>query len=123
MMNYLQKKLLMCQASQCKANILPALVHIVICLNITKWFKIFNGYFFILGAYAPLLADGNIVVDGVLASCYAFTDHTVAHLAMKPMQWYPEIMKWIFGVKSGFPGFVSMSTDLGKKVVPFYNKN
>ena len=34
----------------------------------------------LLGAYVPLTEDGNILVDGVLASCYASFDHGLAHL-------------------------------------------
>ena len=43
---------------------------------------------FLSGAYVPLTEDGNIVVGGILASCYASFDHDLAHLAMVPMQWY-----------------------------------
>ena len=38
-------------------------------------FKIFTT----LGAYTPVTVEGNIAVDGVLASCYAFADHDLAH--------------------------------------------
>jgi hypothetical protein len=39
------------------------------------------------GIYAPLTVAGTIVVDGVVASCYASTrSHTAAHAAMKPMR-------------------------------------
>ena len=41
--------------------------------------------------------EGNIVVDGVLASCYASYDHDLAHFMMTPIQWFPEIMSWVFG--------------------------
>ena len=37
----------------------------------------------------PLTMEGNIIVDGVLASCYASFDHDLAHIAMAPMQWIP----------------------------------
>ena len=67
---------------------------------------------FILGAYSPLLEDGNILVDDVLASCHAFVDHNLAHLAMTPMQGYPEMMDWIFGVNAHFPGLVSIASEL-----------
>ena len=39
----------------------------------------------LLGAYTPLTKEGNIVVDGVLASCYAFSNHDLAHTAMAPI--------------------------------------
>ena len=30
--------------------------------------------------------EGNIIVDGVLASCYASVDHDLGHIAMVPMR-------------------------------------
>ena len=63
----------------------------------------------LLGAHMPLTKDGNIVVDGVLASCYANSDHNLAHLAMTPMQWIPEGMEWIFGKDTGFAVYVNIA--------------
>ena len=40
----------------------------------------------------PLTAEGTIVVDGVLASCYASFDHDWAHLLTTPVRWFP----WLF---------------------------
>ena len=38
-----------------------------------------------LGAFVPLTIEGNIVVNGLLASCYASSDHDLAHTGMAPI--------------------------------------
>ena len=58
------------------------------------------------------------MVDGVLASCYAFLDHDAAHIGMMPMRWFPEIMDWAFGEANGSPGYVNFLEDMGKWVLP-----
>ena len=58
--------------------------------------------------------NGNIVVDGVLASCYAFPDHSLAHIGMTPICWFPGIVNWIFGGKNGSQGYVNFTEDLGR---------
>ena len=72
---------------------------------------------YVLGAYVPLTADGNIVVEGVLVSCYASFDHDLAHFAMAPIQWCPEIIRWIFGINKGYPGYVSIAKEVGRLVL------
>ena len=72
-----------------------------------------------LGAYVPLTNNGKIVVDGVLASCYADFDHELAHFTMTPMQRFPDVMVWIFGEDTGFPVFVSTIRELGMLMLPF----
>ena len=49
------------------------------------------------GAFVPLTLEGNVVVDGVLASCYAYVHHDVAHVGMKPLLWFPSIMDLLLG--------------------------
>ena len=34
--------------------------------------------------YGPLTSEGTIIVDGVVASCYAHVPHTIAHIGMWP---------------------------------------
>ena len=58
--------------------------------------------------------EGNIVIDGVLASCYPDSNHDVAHTVMTPMRWFPEILEWIFGDDKGFQNFVKISEVSGK---------
>ena len=72
----------------------------------------------ILGAYVPLTMEGNIVVDGIVASCYASFDHNLAHFIMKPIHWYPEIFKWVFGVENGAPAYVTTAKWLGRWLLP-----
>ena len=75
-------------------------------------------YYFFLGAYVPLTNDGKIVVDGVLASCYADFDHDLGHITITPIQWFPEIIRQIFGDDAGFPVFVDMARELGMMMLP-----
>merc|ERR1712142_301458 len=43
------------------------------------------------GYYNPLTEEGTIVVDGVLTSCYGSYPHWLAHLAMTPARWFPNV--------------------------------
>ena len=72
----------------------------------------------LLGAYVPITKEGNLLVDGVLTSCYADFDHDVAHLAMTPMQWFPEKITWVFGDGTGFTTFVKIARELGMMMLP-----
>ncbi|XP_070711542.1 indian hedgehog B protein-like [Pempheris klunzingeri] len=65
------------------------------------------------GAFAPLTRQGTVVVDGVVASCYAVVEqHGLAHWAFSPlrlvhswtgstgshgdgMHWYPRLLHWL----------------------------
>ena len=62
--------------------------------------------------------EGNIVVDGVLASCYASFDHDLAHFAMTPIQWFPEIIHWIFGENDGSSGYHDIAKEFGRLILP-----
>ena len=39
------------------------------------------------GLVAPVTMEGNVIVDGVLSSCYAMiTDHEIPHIAFGPLR-------------------------------------
>ena len=71
-----------------------------------------------LGAYVPLTMEGNMIVDGVLASCYPSSHHDFAHFGMTPMRWFPEMTEWVFGENNGFGGFIHINEELAKWVFP-----
>ena len=74
--------------------------------------------FYILGTYVPLTEEGNLVVDQIVASCYAQFNHDLANNAMKPLQWYPGIMKMIFGAEDGSPIYVTTAKEVRKWFLP-----
>ena len=74
---------------------------------------------YFVGAHVPLTMEGNIMVDGVLASCYAFTNHDLAHLGMSPMRIYPEIVEWIFGKDKESQGFMNIVDNMAGYVFPY----
>ena len=73
---------------------------------------------FLSGAYVPLVMEGKIIADGVLASCYADFPHDLAHAMMVPMQRFADAMKYIFGEDTGFSTFVSTARELGFVLLP-----
>ena len=66
-----------------------------------------------------MIKEGNIVVDGVLASCYASINHDVGHIGMLPMRWFPVILQWIFGSENGFSSYAKITEELGRLVLPY----
>ena len=62
-----------------------------------------------LGAYVPLTMEGNIVVDDVLASCYADIDHDMSHFGMTTIRWFPKMIQWIFGEDNGIQSYTNLA--------------
>ena len=61
--------------------------------------------------------EGNIVVDGVLASCYASFDHDLAHIWMTPLRWFPKMASWIFGEETELQMSNSIAKQLGEWLI------
>ena len=104
--NYIFKIMTLC----CMENfvyILHTICYLTYNVSIIKCSKIF------LGTYVPLTKEGKIIVDGVLASCYAGFDHDLAHFTMSPMQYFSEVLELTFGNDSGYPFYVSAAGRLG----------
>ena len=71
------------------------------------------------GAYNPLTIEGKIIVDGILASCYAeFPDPDLAHIGMTPMRLMSEMVQWVFGEDHELPIYAKITTDFGRWVFP-----
>ena len=69
----------------------------------------------------PLTLEGNIIVDGILASCYAdISDHDLAHLSMIPVRKFSAVVEWIFGDDIGLPIFVNTAIELGTYLLPIH---
>ena len=64
-----------------------------------------------------MTSEGNIFVDGVLASCYASADHDLAHIMITPMRWFPEAVEWTFRMEEGFSVYVEMVKILGEYII------
>ena len=71
------------------------------------------------GAFTPLTMQGSIVVDGVLASCYAYENHDLAHMTMAPIRWFPELLEWLLGEEDLSPGYIKIAINFGNLVSPY----
>ena len=47
------------------------------------------------------------------------TDHDLVHIAIKPLQWFPEMMKSLFGEEDGMPSFRRAAEELGNWLLPY----
>ena len=66
----------------------------------------------------PLTTEGNILVDGILASCYAIFDHDTAHVVMKPLLWFPRMMDLLLGDGKSTHTYLYILEFFGKIAVP-----
>ena len=62
--------------------------------------------------------EGRIITDEVLASCYAFGDHDLAHIAITPMLWIPVINNLVLGDDSGIPVYIKIAEEMGSMMLP-----
>ena len=68
----------------------------------------------IAGAFTPVTMEGNIMVDGILASCFASTDHDIA----MPIRWFPTKMAWIFGVENECAFHAKFLEEVARWILP-----
>ena len=71
-----------------------------------------NIFYSVPGAYIPLTMEGNIIVDGILASCYASYYHDLVHIVTAPVQWFPGAIQWIIGDDNDFIVYANIFNDL-----------
>ena len=114
--NWCQKRSWIYPALLCKVTTAHHIWFLVDCTLILFLLLFYINLY--LGAYSPLTPDGNILVDGVVASCYASFDHGLAHIVMKPMQWDSNVLQNIFWEEDRFPIFIWTSKELGKWLLP-----
>ena len=62
--------------------------------------------------------EGRIMTDEVLASCYAFDDHDLAHIGISPMLWIPVINNAVLGDDSGIPVYIKIAEEMGSMMLP-----
>ena len=93
-------------------------------MELKNWLKEIIIYYhhinyFFLGAYVPLTMDGKIIVDGVLASCYAVDDHDISHMLTTPLRWFPDFIELIFGDDKEMQAYVNILLGLAKWFSPY----
>ena len=76
----------------------------------------------ISGAYVPLTEHGTIIVDGVLASCYASFNHQLAHFFLAPLRWWPSLLSSI-RTSDSMPAYVYAVKEIGHFVLPSEYQN
>ena len=74
--------------------------------------------YFFLGNHVPLTREGNILVDGVLASCYAYTSQDLAHFGTAPVHWSSQIVRAIFGEENGTQIYAIIAAQVDRLAYP-----
>jgi hypothetical protein len=78
------------------------------------------------GVFAPLTSAGNLVVDNVVASCYAVIDsQTLAHTAFAPLRWWsyvPGVWPSIWPLVSEDASIASKSNEIANTGIHWYAK-
>ena len=92
----------------------------ITCVCVHQNYLIKKTWYFV-GAFVPLTAEGNIIVDGVLASCYASIDHDLGHIGLTPFRWFPRMLNWIFGADDETSVFVNLLERFGELSRPDTN--
>ena len=59
------------------------------------------------------------MVDGVLASCYAFSDHDLAHIDLTPIRLFPGLINLVFGEDQESPTYLLVADQLIRWVLPY----
>ena len=62
---------------------------------------------------------GNIIVDGMVASCYASFNNDLAHIIISPMRWFPWPADWIFGEDGGLSVYAKIGKNVGDWALPY----
>ena len=73
-------------------------------------------YFFFSGAYVPLTKEDDIMVDGVLASCYPSVNNDFSQIAITPMKWIRDAVGWIFWKENGLQGLAIIAENVSKMI-------
>ncbi|NWY48311.1 IHH protein, partial [Sylvia atricapilla] len=72
-----------------------------------------------VGAYAPLTRHGTLVVDGVVASCFALVqDQQLAQLAFWPLRLYHSLVGWPGVQGDGVHWYSGLLYHLGRLLLP-----
>ena len=96
---------------------LHQITHVTLVISHIKVFYCYFNCVFV-GAYTLVTEKGNIIVNGILTSCYASADHDLAHIVITPIRWYANEIGWIFGQKNGYQGYANILEEFSTWLLP-----